>query len=160
MRKLQYVVLALCCAPLTFLLGGANATFAQEVTATITGTVTDPSGAAVAGATVTAISVERGTKYTADTNESGIYRIPYLPVGNYDLCVEKAGFRAAIYPAFTLVLNQIARIDVQLKVGQVSQTIEVTSAAPILKTESTQVDTIIMRPPTKRFRWRPATVLS
>jgi hypothetical protein len=141
MRKLKCVALALCCV--TFVLWGAHVTFAQEVTATITGTVTDTSGAAIAGATVTANSVERGTKYTAETNDSGIYRMPYLPVGNYELRVERTGFQTAKYPAFTLVLNQIARIDVQLKVGQVNQTIEVTSAAPILKTESTQVDTII-----------------
>jgi Carboxypeptidase regulatory-like domain len=143
MRKVKYVALALCCVTLVFLHWGANATFAQEVTATITGTVTDTSGAAIAGATVTANSVERGTKNTAETNEAGIYRMPYLPVGNYVLRVEKTGFTTAKYPAFTLVLNQIARIDVQLKIGQVNQTIEVTSAAPILKTESTQVDTII-----------------
>jgi Carboxypeptidase regulatory-like domain len=143
MRKLQYLRIALCSVTLIFLLCCSSVTFAQEVTATITGTVTDPDGAAIAGAMVTATSVERGTKFTAATNESGIYRIPYLPVGSYAVRVEKPGFRTTMYPTFTLVLNQIARIDVQLKIGQVSQTIEVTSAAPILKTESTQVDTII-----------------
>src|SRR5205085_10764380 len=55
----------------------------------------------------------------------------------------KEGFQAALFPSFTLVLNQVARIDVALKVGQVSQTIEVTGAAPVMKTETTQVDTII-----------------
>jgi hypothetical protein len=143
MRKLQSVALALCCLALVVMLLGANATFAQEVTAAIAGTVTDPSGAAVAGATVTAKSVERGLTYTATTNDTGSYRIPLLPPGNYDLRVEKPGFQTALYPAFTLVLNQVARIDVEMKVGQVSQTIEVTGAAPILKTEATQVDTVI-----------------
>jgi hypothetical protein len=143
MRKLQYLAWALACLGLVVLLCGANVTFAQDVTATITGTVTDPSGAAIAGATVTSKSVERGISYTAVTNDAGLYRIPQLPVGNYDLRVEKTGFQTALYPAFTLVLNQIARIDVELKVGQISQTVEVTGAAPVLKTESTQVDTII-----------------
>ena len=143
MNKLQSVALALCCLALAILICGANATYAQEVTATIAGTVTDPSGAAVVGATVTAKSVERGTTFVATTNDTGSYRIPQLSVGNYDLRVEKPGFQTALYPAFTLVLNQVARIDVELKVGQVSQTIEVTGAAPILKTETTQVDTII-----------------
>ena len=143
MKKLQSVALAVCCLALVVVLFGANATFAQEVTATITGTVTDPSGAAVAGATVTAKSVERGETYTAVTNDAGIYRIPLLPVGDYELRVEKTGFQTALYPTFTLVLNQVARVDVQLKVGQVSQTIEVTGAAPLMKTETTQVDTII-----------------
>jgi carboxypeptidase family protein len=143
MKKLQSVALALCCLALVVLICGANVASAQEVTATITGTVTDPSGAAIVGATATAKSVERGIAYTAATNESGIYRIAQLPVGNYDLRVEKTGFQTSLYPTLTLTVNQIARIDVALKVGQVSQTIEVTGAAPILKTESTQVDTII-----------------
>ena len=143
MKKLQSVALALCCLTLVLLICGANATFAQEVTATVAGTVTDPSGAAVVGATVTAKSVERGITYTGVSNDSGIYRIAQLPVGSYDLRIEKTGFQTAVYPTFTLSLNQIARFDVELKVGQVSQTIEVTGAAPVLKTEATQVDTII-----------------
>ncbi|MGB2668366.1 MAG: TonB-dependent receptor [Candidatus Acidiferrum sp.] len=137
------MALALCCLALAVLLFGANATFAQEVTATIAGTVTDASGAAVAGATVTAKSVERGETFAATTNDAGIYRIPQLRVGSYDLKVEKTGFQTSLYPAFVLHEAQVATIDVQLKVGQVSQTIEVTGAAPVLKTESTQVDTII-----------------
>jgi len=96
-----------------------------------------------ADAAVAAKSVERGIVYTAVTNESGIYRLSQLPVGSYDLKIEKRGFQTSLYPAFVLSLNQIARIDVQLKVGEVSQTVEVTGAAPVLKTESTQVDTII-----------------
>ncbi len=143
MKKMQSLALALCCFVLVALLVGANATFAQDVTATITGTVTDPSGAAIVGATITAKSVERGITYTAVSNDTGSYRISQLPVGNYDLRIEKQGFQTSLYPAFTLVLNQTARIDVEMKVGQVSQTIEVTGAAPILKTETTQVDTII-----------------
>jgi len=97
---------------LAALLVGANVARGQEVTATITGTVTDSTGAAVVGATVTAKSVERGITYTATSNESGIYRISQLPVGNYDLKFEKQGFQTTLRPAFTLVLNQIARIDV------------------------------------------------
>ena len=143
MRKMQYLGLGAVLCALVLLLASANVVCAQEVTATITGTVTDSTGAAVAGATVTAKSVERGTVFKDVTNEVGIYRITQLPVGNYDLRVEKEGFQTALFPSFTLVLNQIARIDVALKVGQVSQAIEVTGAAPVLKTETTQVDTII-----------------
>jgi hypothetical protein len=130
-------------AVLIFLLGGAQGVLAQDVTASIYGTVTDPSGAAVVGANVTAKSVERGVAYTAVTNEGGLYRISQLPVGNYEMRVEKQGFQTSAYPAFALVLNQSARIDAELKVGQVTQTVEVTGAAPILKTESTLVDTIL-----------------
>ena len=143
MKKLQSMVVAVFCLTLVLLICGANAIFAQDVTGSVTGTVTDPSGAAVAGATVTSKSVDRGITYTGVTNEAGIYRIAQLPVGNYDLRIEKNGFQTALYPTFVLHENQIARFDAELKVGQVSQTIEVTGAAPVLKTEATQVDTII-----------------
>jgi Carboxypeptidase regulatory-like domain/TonB dependent receptor len=143
MRKTRYCVWGMAICLLTSLLVGANVAWGQDVTAAVTGTVTDESGAAIVGATVTAKSVERGVTFTATTNDAGIYRVAQLPVGNYDLKVEKQGFQSSLYPALVLVLNQIARIDVQLKVGQVTQTVEVTGAAPVLKTEATQVDTII-----------------
>ncbi len=143
MKKLQSLLVAVFCLSLVLLMCGANAAFAQEVTATITGTITDQSGAAIAGANVVAKSTERGISYNSTSNESGLYRISNLPVGSYELRVEKEGFQTSAYPAFTLVLNQIARVDVEMKVGQVSQTIEVSGAVPVLKTEATQVDTII-----------------
>jgi Carboxypeptidase regulatory-like domain/TonB dependent receptor len=128
---------------LILMLGRPREILAQEVTASIAGTVTDQSGAAVAGAKVTARSVDRGVTYTAETSDTGLYRISQLPVGSYDLRIEKQGFQTSLYPTFTLVLNQIARVDVQMKVGELNQTVEVSGAAPILTTESTQVETII-----------------
>jgi hypothetical protein len=128
---------------LTLAFSGAQRVAAQEVTATVTGTVTDTSGAAVVGAIVNVKSTERGVVYSATTNDVGLYRVPQLPVGTYEVKVEKAGFSSVAYPAFTLSLNQVARIDVEMKVGQVSEIVEVSGAAPVLKTESTQVDTII-----------------
>src|SRR5258708_6977151 len=144
MRKTQSLGLGLgLMALVALLLCTANPAWGQDVTASITGTVMDPSGAAVAGATVTAKSVERGLTYTAVTNESGIYRLAQLPVGSYELKVEKSGFASVSYEAFVLTLNQVARFDVSMKMGQMSQIVEVTGAAPVLKTEATQVDTII-----------------
>src|SRR6266446_2497640 len=143
MRKTQSLGLGLVFVALVMLLCSAHPAWGQDVTASITGTVSDPSGAAVVGATVTTKSVERGITYTAVTNDSGIYRIAQLPVGSYELKAEKTGFASVAYPAFVLTLNQVARIDVALKVGPVTQTVEVTGAAPVLKTETTQVDTII-----------------
>ena len=99
-------------------LGVLTPVWSQEVTASITGTITDPSGAAVPGATVTATSQERGLTYNAETNDSGLYRIAQLPVGTYALKVEKSGFSLASHPPFVLTLNQVARIDVAMKVGQ------------------------------------------
>src|SRR5256885_1920169 len=135
-------VLGMALLVVVFLVSAGMA-FGQDVTATITGTVTDSTGAAVAGATVTAKSVERGTTFTGVTNDLGLYRITQLPVGNYDLRIEKSGFQSAVHASFAVTLNQIARVDVELKVGQVTDTVEVTAGAPILKTEATQIDTII-----------------
>jgi len=138
LRVFCWVVVSLALA-----FGGARRLTAQEVTATVTGTVTDTSGSAVVGAVVNVKSVERGVVYSATTNDVGLYRVPQLPVGTYEVKVEKAGFSSVAYPAFALSLNQVARIDVEMKVGQVSEIVEVSGAAPVLKTESTQVDTII-----------------
>ena len=90
MKKLQSVAVAVFCLTLVLMIGGGSAAFAQDVTETITGTVTDQSGAAIAGATVTAKSVERGITYTAE---------PMTPAstgsatsrGNYELRDGKAG---------------------------------------------------------------------
>jgi hypothetical protein len=116
---------------------------AQEVTAAITGKVTDPSGAAIASASVTATNVERGTTWKSETNEEGIYNLPRVPTGNYEVRVEAAGFQAAVQPPFTLVLNQTARLDFAMVLGQVSQTLEVTSTVPLLQTENTQVGSVM-----------------
>ena len=128
---------------LVAVIGTLQCAWAQEVTASITGTVTDPSGAAVAGANVTATSQERGVTFTAVTNDSGLYRVSQLPVGTYALKVEKSGFALASHPPFVLTLNQVARIDITMKVGQASETVEVSGAAPVMETETTQVDTIM-----------------
>ncbi len=123
--------------------GAVPPAWAQEVTASIVGTVTDPSGSSVKGAKVMATDVDRGTVWTATTNDSGTYNLLRLPIGNYTVKVSATGFQTAVQPAFTLVLNQTARVDMQMKVGTVSETVEVTSAAPILQTQSVDVSTLI-----------------
>ena len=121
----------------------AGSALGQEVTAAIVGTVTDSSGAPITGATVTAIDTDRGTLWTAQTNETGAYNLLRLPVGSYKVKVAASGFQTAVQAAFTLVLNQTARIDVPMKVGNVSETVEVTSTAPVLQTQSVEVSTLI-----------------
>jgi hypothetical protein len=135
---------AFCCLMLLLTLAVASqCAWSQEVTAAIVGTVVDPSGAPIKGAKVVATDKDRGTVYQGETNDTGAYNITRIPVGNYELKVTAQGFQTSVRPPFTLVLNQTARVDMQMRVGQVSETVEVTSAAPILKTESTQVDTVI-----------------
>jgi hypothetical protein len=125
------------------LAGLAVPAWGQEVTAAVTGSVLDPSGAPVMGASVTAIDVERGVTYPVKTNEQGIYHLLRIPVGKYKLTVEAKGFQKANYPPFTLVLNQTARIDISMKIGAQSETVEVTGAAPLLQTDSTQMSTVL-----------------
>src|SRR5205807_10508482 len=119
--------LALCC--LFTLVMGSQPAWSQEVTATITGTVVDPSGAAIRGATVTAKDVERGTTLTTQTNETGAFSLTRVPVGNYVVTASSQGFQTANYPQFPLVLNQTARLSFQMKIGQTSETVEVSAGA-------------------------------
>jgi len=140
-RKL--LSLAVLCSASLALLVATPLARAQEVTATLVGTITDPSGAPIKGATVTATDANRGTLWTAKTNDSGGYSLQRLPIGNYSVKVAAAGFDTAIYPTFALQINQTARVDVTMKVGQVSESVEVTSEAPVLQTENAQVGTVI-----------------
>jgi hypothetical protein len=128
---------------LVALLVGAGSALGQDVTASLTGTVTDPAGAAVAGAKVTARDAARGTTWTTTTNSDGAFYINRVAVGTYALKVEAIGFQTALQSGITLALNQTARIDIQLKVGQVTQVVEVSGAAPVLQTDATQLGTII-----------------
>ena len=110
---------------------------AQTVTGNITGTVTDASGAVVAGATVTARNVRTGVESQATANASGVYFIHFLPIGQYELTVKQSGFSTQTLPAFSLEIDQTAKFDVKLTVGSETQTVNVNaSTAPILNTEN------------------------
>ncbi len=128
---------------LAAVLGTVQIAWGQEVTASIVGTVTDPSGAPIKDADVTATDTERGVARTTKSNDAGAYNITRMPVGTYEVRISATGFQTAVQSAVTLVLNQTARIDVQMKMGKVSETIEVSSTAPVLQTDRTEVSTII-----------------
>lgn len=117
--------------------------YAQTYTATLTGTVTDPQGAAVPNVKV--VATNQGTKleYTAQTSDSGVYRIPFLPIGSYVLSVEASGFKKLVSNEVKLEVNQIARVDLGLQVGAVSEIVNVTDVAPVLQTESVTVGNVI-----------------
>jgi len=143
MRKMLSLGMGLVFLALVALLCTANPAWGQDVTAAITGTVTDPSGAPIVGATVTAKETDRGTVWTGQTNDAGIYSLLRIPIGKYELKAEMKGFKTAVVPPFTLDLNQTARIDFKMAMGQLTETIEVTSAAPLLQADSAAVSTII-----------------
>ncbi|HZQ20992.1 MAG TPA: carboxypeptidase-like regulatory domain-containing protein [Terriglobales bacterium] len=116
---------------------------AQEASAAINGVVTDTTGAAVSAAKITATDLDRGTVWPASTNEQGVYNLPRLPVGRYDIKVECQGFQSAQRSDIVLVLNQTARVDFGLKPGAISETVQVTEAPPLLQTETTELGTVI-----------------
>ncbi|NYF50602.1 carboxypeptidase-like regulatory domain-containing protein [Tunturiibacter gelidoferens] len=115
----------------------------QDISAKITGTVTDASGAVIAGATVTARESSRGTVYPTKTNAAGVYYLSPLPVGQYVLKVAAPGFSSSEHQAISLDIAQTARIDVALTVGQASQTVEVSSAPPLLQTDDSYLGTVL-----------------
>ena len=118
-------------------------TWGQQITASITGAVEDSSGAALPGATVTARDIQRGTSSSTKTGEGGVYNFNDIPIGNYEVKAEAAGFDTAVQPPITLVLNQRARIDFKMKIGAVTNTVQVSSEAPQLQADTTQVSTLI-----------------
>ena len=117
--------------------------WSQQTTASITGTVVDPGGAFINDATVTVTDVERGTIYTTKTADGGLFTFARLPIGTYNVKVEAAGFQSAMQSHLTLVLNQTARLDFKMEVGAVTNTVQVTSEAPALQSETTQVSTLV-----------------
>lgn len=112
---------------------------AQVLYGSLSGTVTDPSGAAIAGAHVTATAVQTGVTRTAETNSSGLYRFTDLLPNTYKVTVTATGFTTQTTPDVNVQVNGAAQLNVQLKVGTASQTVTVTTAAPLLQTETAEV---------------------
>ncbi|HXP09400.1 MAG TPA: TonB-dependent receptor [Acidobacteriaceae bacterium] len=131
------LVMALCT------LGAGFSAWAQQITASITGTVEDSAGAALADASVTARDTERGTSNTTKTNQGGVFNFSNLPIGTYEVKAEAPGFDTAVQPPIVLVLNETARLNFKMKVGAVSNTVQVSSEAPQLQADTTQVSTLI-----------------
>jgi uncharacterized membrane protein len=115
----------------------------QQITASITGTVEDSAGAALNDATVTARDTERGTSSSTKTTSGGVFNFNSLPIGTYEVKAEAPGFNTQVLPPITLVLNQRARLEFKMNVGAVTNTVQVTSEAPQLQSDTTQVSTLI-----------------
>jgi hypothetical protein len=129
-------VLVLCLA-LGF---GASTSMGQAVFGSIIGTVTDPQGNAVVGAKVTVTSVTKSFAYDTTTNESGNYAVTHLIPDTYKVHVEAPGFKTVDVPSVAVSADNGANVNVELQVGAVTQTVEVTGEIPQLQTDRADVD--------------------
>ena len=127
---------------LTCFLIGTQAGFSQT-TASITGTITDSSGAVVPGSQITVTSVDTGAERSVSSDATGNYLFPSLLAANYRLRVESDGFRAIERRDIRLEVNQTIRIDFTLEVGQVAETIEVRGAPPPLDSDTSAIGQVI-----------------
>jgi len=131
--------------PLTLLVAAlATPALAQAVTATVTGTVADASGAVLKDAAVTAVNQKTGVEYPTRSNQSGVYTVTGLPApGTYVVRAESQGFKLVSTNPVTLEVGQTARINLKLELGAVTETVEIVGVNPILQTENAVVGEII-----------------
>jgi hypothetical protein len=129
--------------PLVFLLGAwllsSTGAAGQTVLATVTGTITDATGAVLADAPVILRHLDTGTVFSAASSAAGNYTVSQLPIGVYELTVTAPGFKTYTRQSFRLVAGQTMREDITLEVGQASESVTVTAEASMLRTESTEI---------------------
>src|SRR2546423_2375334 len=127
---------------LAILLGAVSAP-GQTPQATISGVVTDAQGAVVTGAEVAASSAATGVKFSARSNDSGFYSIPFLPIGEYTVTAEHAGFRRYIRQAVSLSTGQVVALDIHLELGAVSESVQVSASAAMIETRTSDVSQLV-----------------
>jgi Carboxypeptidase regulatory-like domain len=133
---LTYILAALILSP--------SAALPQSLTSgDITGTVLDPSGAAVSNATVILTNKDTGTTQTTTTNSTGAYRFSLLNPGKYSLSVNALGFQTVAKHVVTVAVGQAASVDIQLQIAGANMTVEVTAQAGVVQTENGNVTTTI-----------------
>ena len=137
------VVMAALFVAVLLVLAAPETSFSQGITGSITGTVTDPSGAVVAGATVTVRDVDTNAIRTEKTSDAGTYTVTQLPPGHYAVKVDKAGFKTYDQSGITLAIDQVVPVNAQLAVGSEAQNVEVTSAPPVIQTQDSSVGQVI-----------------
>ena len=117
--------------------------FGQGITGSITGTVTDSTGAVIAGATVTVRQVDTNALKAATTSNAGTYTITQLLPGRYSVKVEKAAFKTYQQNDITLAIDQVAQINAELEIGSQTETVTVTSAEPVIQTEASSIGLVV-----------------
>ncbi len=128
---------------LVFVACGLATASAQNIAGRILGTVSDSTGAVVAGTVVTAIQVTTSASRSGTTDSAGTYTLDLLPPGMYRMTAEKQGFKRTQVPQFELQVSQTARVDLHLEVGSVTDSLNVTAAAPVVESETASVSQVI-----------------
>jgi len=121
----------------------AAAAVAQTFYGSVIGTVTDQTGSAVAGATVTLIDLAKAERRNAQTDDSGSYQFVNLVPGQYRVEIEKPGFRRFVRDPITVEVQSAVRIDVPMQVGDVTQTVEVQAQTPLIQTEDASLGRVV-----------------
>lgn len=137
-RKAFQLLLLLCFAAASTLF-----VYAQGTGGRILGRVGDPTGAVLAGVQVKLVNEQTGVTQTTQTDKTGYYEFPAVPVGNYDLQYEQSGFKKAVKKGITLLVNQVITMNMTMQVGATQEVVEVTSEAPLVDTTSTQLGAVI-----------------
>ncbi len=120
-----------------------NLLLAQEARGTITGKVFDPSKAVIPGATVRVTNVAMGITQTVETNDAGIYQVPYLLPGTYRVEVEISGFKKNVREGIEVRVNDILQVDITLEVGTLAETVTVTGDTPLLESASASMGSVV-----------------
>ncbi len=137
MLSLRRVVFAV---PFFFFASLVNA---QVGSSTITGRVTDPTGAVVPRVNVSIVQVDTNFQFTAVTNDDGLFRVPSLSPGTYRITFEGAGFKKVIREGVDLRAGDVLAVDTALQVGNITESVEVTGAAPLLETETSATGALV-----------------
>lgn len=133
MSRFKFALAALLAASIMF----------GQTTAQLNGTVNDKSGAAVPSAEVTATNIDTKVERKVTSSEDGSYSIPFLPPGNYRVVVQKQGFRTVNQENVRLEVNQTARVDINLEIGQVSESVNVTEKPPAIESETSSIGQVV-----------------
>jgi len=136
MKKLVYMLLV---GVLLLSLGTGNAFAQATASAALQGTVTDQSGAVIAGASVTITNKDQGWTRTTTTGDTGLYRFELLAAGSYSLKITHVGFASVTVDRAELQVGQTTTLDFVLKPGQISEIVEVSTEAPVVDAEKTEV---------------------
>src|SRR6202035_4914968 len=118
---------------------GAGQAYAQVAGATLTGTVKDPSGAVVPNAQVSITDIDTSVSRSVSSNAAGLYTAPNLLPGNYELRVTSTGFRTQVERGITLTVGAQQQLDITMQVGQITQTVEITTEAPTVELTSSEL---------------------